>query len=110
MKNPTQIASINNGRACITAATKAVTSTATHLERRSATTLSCFSAYILFVSTLTLLIATMFINDMQHEIDRTVGKAINILQHTMYGGTHSRAAQLEFIQVGFDPLLFNLAG
>lgn len=95
-----EIDDINRGRACVAAATNAISHISKRLARIPATNLTWSSAYTIYVSSLTLLIAAAFAHAAErHTIHGTVCVAIQILQDTTYGSSHCKRSYLGFIQV-----------
>lgn len=95
-----EIDDINKGRACVAAATNAISHISTRLSQISGTSLTWSSAYTVFISSLTLLVAAAFTHtNERHVIHNTVYIAIQILQETSYGDSHCKKSYLDFIRV-----------
>lgn len=91
---------INKGRACVAAATNAILYTSMRLARTPTTTLTWSSAYTIFISARTLLVAAAFTHARKrHAIHSTVHVAIQILQDTTYSSSRCKTSYLNFIQV-----------
>lgn len=100
MKSPSQIDDINKGRACVTAATNAIMYTSMYREQTQVTALSWHSAYVVFISLLTLLVATSFTDALgRHTIQHTIHVAVQTLSTSTYGSSRSKSSYLEFAQV-----------
>lgn len=91
---------VDKGRACVAAATNAISHVSTRLMQISANRLTWSAAYTVFISALTLLVAAAFSHsDERHTIHETVQVAIQILQNTTYGSNHYKKSYLDFIRV-----------
>lgn len=103
MRSPSQIDDINKGRACVTAATNAIMYTSMYLEHSQVTTLSWHSAYVVFISLLTLLVARSFTDALgRHTLQHTIRLAIQTLSNSTYGSSRSKTLYLDFAQVCFS--------
>lgn len=103
MKSPSQIDDINKGRACVIAATNGIMYTSMYLEQTQATTLSWHSAYVVFISLLTLLVATSFTDALgRHTLQHTIRIAVQTLSTSTYGSSRSKSSYLEFAQVCYS--------
>lgn len=95
-----EIDDINKGRACVTAATNAISHISGRLMQIPTSKLTWSSAYTVFISTLTLLVAAAFAHpNERHAIHGTIQIAIHILQSTTYGSSYCKKSYLDFIQV-----------
>jgi hypothetical protein len=97
------VRNINRGRACVMAASSAISSTSNRMESLQTTILSWLSAYTVFVSTITLLVATIFLENsdvyVKHTIEHTVRVAVQILKHTTYSAGQTRLPYMNFLLV-----------
>lgn len=90
-----EIDDVNKGRACVVAM---------RLARIPTTTLTWSSAYTIFISTVTLLVAAAFAHARErHAIHSTVHVAIQILHDTTYGNSQCKKSYLNFIHVNQSP-------
>lgn len=100
MKKPSRIDDINKGRVCVLAATNAIMKTSMYLEQTRATILSWHSAYVLFISLITLLVASSFADvQCQRILQYTIHVAIQTLISSTCGSSQSKSLYLEFTQV-----------
>lgn len=94
---------IQKGRACVMAASNAITSVSKRMESLQTTTLTWLSAYTIFLSTITLLIATISLENkdiyMQCTVEHTVRVAFQILKHATYGAGQNRSLYINFLLV-----------
>lgn len=91
---------IDKGRACVAAATNAISHISERFMQTPESRLTWSSAYTIFISALTLLVAAAFAHsDERHTIHGTVQIAIQILQNTTYGSSHCKKSYLGFIRV-----------
>lgn len=86
------------------AASIVISSTSDRMETLQTTILTWLSAYTVFISTLTLLVATISLDTSefyaQHTIEHTIRVAVQILKHTTYGAGQNRLPYMNFLLVG----------
>lgn len=86
--------------ACIKAAVDAVGYTSSYLERNETNVLSWHSAYIIFISAITLLTGASFMSPPNRTpIQGTIDTAVRMLSNTIYGSWHAKSCYLQFTQV-----------
>lgn len=86
--------------ACVQAAVDAVKYTSSQLEQGQTDTISWHSAYIVFISAVTLLAAAVHMNASDHAAThRVISTATMILSNASYGSWHAKSCYIQFIQV-----------
>lgn len=86
--------------ACIKAAVDAIEYTSSHLEQEEARTIPWHSAYVMFISTVTLLTAASFLDHSDRlSFQGTINTATLVLSNTTYGSWHAKSCYIQFTQV-----------
>lgn len=98
-KRPSDVDDINKGQTCTAAATNAITYISMYLEQTQATSLPFHSAYVLFVSLLTLTVASVLADDHgRHGFQHIIYVATRTLTNSNFGSDRTKTHYLEFIQ------------
>lgn len=105
--DPQHVRNINQGRTCVMAASTAISSISDRMETLQTTILTWLSAYTVFLSAVTLLVATIALDTSdiysQHTIEHTIRVAVQILKHATYGAGQNRFPYLNFLLVSYMP-------
>lgn len=99
MSHPSDVDDINKGQACTGAATNAIAYISMHLEQSQAPSLPSHSAYLLFISLLTLIVASVFTDDHgRHSFQHTQHVAMQALTNANFGSDRNKIVYLDFTQ------------
>lgn len=97
------VKNVNKGRACVMSASIAISSISDRMEMLQTTILTWLSAYTVFISAITLLVATISLDSSdiyaQHTIEHTIRVAVQILKYATYGEGQNKLSYMNFLLV-----------
>lgn len=103
MRHPSDVDEINQGQACAIAATNAIAYISMYRKQSQASFLPFHSAYVLFVSLLTLMVASAFTDDRgRQHFEQTIQVATQALTNSNFGSSRTKMIYVEFIQACFN--------